>query len=280
MTDRSTAIRRHAGLLLFAAGTIAVVLSAGLLARHAALFSEKRGRAVEIGSALAATQAAVTLHTAQLDAERAFTRGALTAREEQAEVYVLPETSPVPRMVRAVDQLARILSKAGEDISVVRVSFDGAPVNRGTFKALHGTAVLRGSYQTVARLLGLLSLSGDMMVKDVLPSAVQDTLLSDLESISPLSLRAAYDFLYLDLLAFAADPARAEDSMFAEVPEEVALDLKAFLIEKGTASLRGIFEGIAPAIKSSGIWPLPLVQVDSVVRRDTEWEVGMTVFMR
>jgi hypothetical protein len=273
-------MRRHAGVALFLAGAFLVVVSAGLLARHAAAFSGKREHAVEIGSALSIKHSTVTLHAAQLEAERAFVRGALTAREEQAEVYVLPDTSPVPRMVKALDELSRILTKAGSEVHVDRIVFDASPEDHGTFKSLRGTTVFHGSYQSVARLLGLLSFSGDMMLKDVLPASVQETLLQDIEAAAPLSLRAAHDFLYLDLLQFALDPSRQEDQMFADVPPEVVLDMKAFLIEQGTGPLRTTFEGIAPAIKASSIWPLPLVRVERVVRHGADWEVTMVVYMR
>jgi hypothetical protein len=280
VSKSSSAVGRYIGIVFFLVGALLVVVSAGLLARHATEFSGKREHAVEIGSALSIKHSAVTLHAAQFEAERAFVQGALTAREEQAEVYVLPDTSPVPRMVRALDELSRILMKAGSDVRVDRVGFDSAPEDHGTFKSLRGRAVFHGSYQSVARLLGLLSFSGDMMLKDVLPASVQDALLQDIEAAAPLSLRAAQDFLYLDLLQFALDPSRQEDQMFADVPPEAALDMKAFLIEQGTGPLRTTFADIAPAIKASSVWPLPLVRIESVVRNGTDWTVTMVVYMR
>jgi hypothetical protein len=119
-----------------------------------------------------------------------------------------------------------------------------------------------------------------MMLKDVIVPDAQEAFLKQVEANAPLSLRAAEDFLYLDLLQYAATPDQMDQHLLRDMRTDVAQDIKAFLLENGIAAIRSAFDRIAPRLRDQKIWPLPLLRVDSVVRDGEKWTMELTLFSR
>lgn len=274
-------LRRYSGLCLFGLGVLLIVLATWLLVSHMRIFSLKRDTAVMIGTGLPERRSGVALLAANVEAERMFQQEALAAWEEQASVYVLPDRSPVPRALRAMQETVLVLSReAGLSLSALSITFDTKTVDHGSVKTLRGKSTLRGNYQAVARFLGVLSFSGDMMIKDAFTPEAQEAFLRQVESSAPLSLGAAESFLYLDLLQYAANPDQAEQRMLQDMPTGVLADTRAFVLENGAADIRRVFEGIASRLRDKEVWPFPLMRIDHVVRSGDQWTVEFTLFSR
>ncbi len=273
-------VHRHtAGVLCFVAGILLSIGACGVLAAHVGLFSQKRDTAVMIGTQLPELKTAVALLSASVEAERIFATQALAAREEQASVYVLPDGSPAARTVKTLQEISRVLGEE-EDFSMEKLTFDAAPKDQGSFSTLTARAVFRGSFQKTARMLAILGFGGDMMVRDTLSPDDQDAFLRQVEAMSPTSLRRAEDFLYLDLMQYAADPDKSEQRMLEDVPTVSVSDIRATLLDAGLATVRSAFTGIAAGIYEKGLWPMPLMKVRSLQRDGDRWAVEFAVFSR
>lgn len=232
-----------------------------------------------IGTQLPELKTAVALLSANVEAERIFADQALTAREEQAAVYVLPNTSPSPRTVKTLQEISRALAADGV-FALDKLTFDAKPTDEGSFKTLAAHAVFRGSFQNMARMLAVLGFGGDMVVRDTLSPEVQELFLRQVEAVSPHSLRRAEDFLYLDLMQYAADPDKNEQRMLEDVPTAVVSDIRATLLAGGLGSVRSAFSGIAAGLYQKGLWPTPLMKVTGLERAGDRWTVEFTVFSR
>ncbi|MBP7114489.1 MAG: hypothetical protein KBA40_03485 [Candidatus Peribacteraceae bacterium] len=271
--------RQTCGVASFVAGIVLSIAACGVLASHASLFSQKRDTAVMIGTQLPELKTAVALLSANVEAERIFADQALTAREEQAAVYVLPNTSPSPRTVKTLQEISRALAADGV-FALDKLTFDAKPTDEGSFKTLAAHAVFRGSFQNMARMLAVLGFGGDMVVRDTLSPEVQELFLRQVEAVSPHSLRRAEDFLYLDLMQYAADPDKNEQRMLEDVPTAVVSDIRATLLAGGLGSVRSAFSGIAAGLYQKGLWPTPLMKVTGLERAGDRWTVEFTVFSR
>ncbi len=271
--------RQTRGIIFFACGILLSIGACGILASHARLFSQKRDTAVMIGVQLPELKSIVSLLSASVEAERIFASQALTAREEQAAVYILTDSSPVPRTVKTLQEISTALGKDGH-FSLEKLTFDPKPKDEGSFKTVMAHAVFRGSFQNMARILAVLGFGGDMMVRDTLSPVTQDTFLRQIEATAPLSLRHAEDFLYLDLMQYASDPDAREQRMLQDVPTSAVSDIRATLLQAGLGSVRSAFSGIAAGLFEKGLWPIPLMNVRSVERTGDLWAVEFVVFSR
>ena len=267
------------GVLSFTVGILLSIGACGVLASHARLFSQKRDTAVMIGTQLPQLKSTVSLLSASVEAERIFAEQSLTAREEQASVYVLPDGSPAPRTVKTLQEISRSLSDNG-DFVLEKLTFDAVPQDQGNFKTLKARAVIRGSFQKTARLLGVLGFGGDMVVRDTLSPAVQEEFLRQIEATAPLSLKRAEEFLYTDLMQYAANPDKNEQRMLEDIPTAAVSDIRATLLGAGLASVRSAFVGIASGLFEKGLWPMPLMNVQTVERNGDRWEIEFLVFSR
>lgn len=273
--------RQTQNVILFAVGCVSIILASGIIAEHVRSFGLKRDTAVMIGTSLPNLKNSVALLRSSVEAERVFARQARAAREEQAAAYVLPATSPVPRAVLAIEQLSLALrdSSSGK-FTLMTLSFPAKTENHGTHKTLAGSALLEGSFQNVARLLGAFSMAGDMMVRDALSIETEEAFLRQVGADEPLALKSAQDFLYLDLLEYASAPDIAEQGALSSVSDAVRPDLHALLLEGGLAAAREGLGPVASRLKERKVWPLPLIEVTSIVRKNDRFTVGLRLMSR
>ncbi len=271
--------RQTTGMISFVAGILLSIAACGVLASHASLFSQKRDTAVMIGIQLPELKTAVALLTANVEAERVFAEQARAAREEQASVYILPDGSPAPRTVKTLQEISRALGEDG-DFNLEKLTFDDAPHDEGTFQTLTAHAVFRGSFQETARMLAVLGFGGDMMVKDVLHVQDEEAFLRQIEAARPLSLGRAEDFLYLDLLRYAAAPDKSEQYMLEDIPSAAVSDIRATLLDGGLADVRLAFAGLASRLLQTDLWPTPLMKVRRIERHGDRWLVEFALFRR
>ncbi len=279
LPNLSDTTRQNLSVGAFVLGLTLAALATGILASHTRLFSQKRDTAVMVGTELPELKSSVALLRASVEAERYFAAEAGAAREEQASVFILPDGSPVSRTVAAMQELAAAIGTDG-GLSLDKLTFDAKPVDSGSVKALGGHAVLRGSYQGVSKLLAVLGFSGDMMVRDVLSMEAQEAFLRHVEAASPSSLKAAEDFLYLDLIQYASDPDSFEQRMLRDVSVDAASDIRAILLESGLMETRNALGGVAQSLKKGEAWPLPLLAVTRLSRSGDTWTLDFNVFSR
>lgn len=272
--------RRFIDLFAFGCGVLCTVLACGVLIAHADLFHRKREQALSIGMQLPELESSVALLQANVEAEKLFFENGLVSREELADMYILPTSSPVPRFISSVNAIARSLSAVQSALTVERITVDASPTITDGVKSYHAHLTLKGSFQSVSRLLSVYALSGDMMVKDVLSSDTEQALLRAIESIAPLTLRLSEDFLYTDLLEYASHPDVIEQKMFADVPTETASELRSMLLHAGLAHARSSLSDIAKSLRDLRVWPLPLVSVTALQRDGDRWIVDCTVYGR
>ena len=271
---------RMRGIVGFITGLLLAISACGMLAAHAQRFAGKRDEAVVIGTALPKLKANVSLLRASVSAEKLFAEEGLASREEQAEVYLLPDKSPAPRIAKIAGDIG---STIGTGFNVERVEFAAAQDSsreRNTEKTLPVSMRLRGNFQQVSRFLGILGMSGNMMVKDILSEETQESFLQKIENIAPLSIERATKFLYLDLLSYAANADEEEARILEDLPEEAAGSIRALLLSGGLGSVRAALAEGAAELRAKSVWPLPLLRADSLVRKGDVWEVGMTGFFR
>lgn len=272
---------RGIGVVLFGLGMLLSVIACGLLVAHARTFGLKRDTAVMIGTTLPALQSSVTLLNANREAEQFFAEHALSSREEQASIEVLPKGPGNARAVRALHEIALAINKSNDKaLAISTISFDSAPINHGSYATVGAHLQLRGSFASVGRFLAVLSYSGDMMVRDVLGDEAAEQFLRQVEADSPLALKRSADFLYLDLLQYAVDPDQAEHLLLQDMPTESRADLRSFLLRSGLAQVRSIFDSIAGALRDTHIWPLPLVAIDHLEQNGDQWNVDLMFYRR
>lgn len=119
-----------------------------------------------------------------------------------------------------------------------------------------------------------------MMVRDVLSVEDQQTFLRSIESVAPLTLKSAQDFLYLDLVEYAADPERAEQRLATDAPTDAILAIRTSLLESGLAGVRSTLGPVASVLRSRDLWPLTLLRIDSVARDGDLWTIRVTALSR
>lgn len=266
-------------LTAFCTGLVLFMVACGVIASHARLFTQKRDTAVMIGSQLPVLKSTVALLSASVDAERAYSLQALAAREEQASAYILPGVSPVSRVVSALQEIVIGLDR-GDELTLESQTFASTPKDTGSIKETSGTVVLQGSFRAVAELLMVIGYGGDMMVRDVLSVEDQQKFLEQVEVSAPLSLQAAEDFLYLDLVEYASSPDSAEQSILPDAQPDVVDAVRSFLLQAGLAGVRSALSHVAPHLKERKLWPLPLMRVQSIVRDGNRWTVQMIAYSR
>lgn len=279
MNKFPTLSRQTVGVLLFGVGILLSIGACGVLASHIGLFSQKRDTAVMIGTQLPELTSEVALLSANVEAEKMFATQALAAREEQASVYILPDGSPVPRTVKVLQEISRTIGQDGHFV-LEKLTFDPASKDQGGYRTFIAHAVFRGSFQNTARMLAILGFGGDMMVRDVLSPEAQNTFLRFIESTAPTALRRSEDFLYLDLMQYAAQPDKSEQRMLEDLSVSAASDIRAMLLDAGLASVRSAFDDIASGLFEKGLWPMPLMNVRSLERSGDRWIVEFAVFGR
>lgn len=267
--------RLRPDIVFFVCGIFLTVAACGILAAHARLFSQKRDTAVMIGTQLPELASSVSLLAASVEAERLFAQQALAAREEQASVYILPESSPVARSISLLQELSLAAGSVMQ-----RAKFDSVPVDAGTIKTWKGIATFDGEFRAIANIITILGFSGDMMIRDVLSIEDQDVLLRVTESVAPLSLREAEDFLYLDLVEYAADPDSYEQRLFRDMPTDVMQSLRVMLLDAGLARIRIGLGDIAPVLLERKLWPMPLLRVTGLQRDGKSWLVRLEAYSR
>lgn len=271
--------RQTLGVSCFTIGLLLIASACGIVASHARLFSQKRDTAVMIGTQLPTLKSTVAILAASVAAEQMFSSQALAAREEQASVYILPQSSPGPRVVSTLQELALALGKTGS-LKVEKLTFDPKFIDEGSIKKLPVHLTVRGSLQDVARLLTILGFGGDMMVRDTVSAMDQERFLHQVEASAPLSLSAAEDFLYLDLIEYAANPDGYEQKMLKDMPVDIASALRANLLSAGLADVRSAFQGMASSLRERNLWPMPLFDVQSVTRDKDLWTVELLTYGR
>jgi len=268
-------------MTLFVLGILFTILACGLIASHVRTFSLKRDTAVMVGTALPELRTSVSLLRSSVEAERLFARQARAAREEQADAFVFPLSSPVPRAVLTFEQLSLALRDASDGhFSLLSLSFPSKTENHGTHKTLGGVAVFDGSFQDVSRLLGALSMAGDMMVRDALAPGVEAEFLRMISTDDPMTLKAAQDFLYLDLLTYALTPDIVEQGALSGVSDALRPDIRQMLLMGGLSDVRAGLSPVAKRLKERNIWPLPLIEVTNVSRKGKRYTVGLNVLSR
>jgi hypothetical protein len=271
---------RFLGVTLFGVGIVLSVIACGLLVAHVRTFSLKRDTAVMIGTMLPALKSSVALLQANRQAEQFFAEHALPAREEQASVYVLPDGPVAVRTIRVFSEIALAVKRSGGDLAILTITFDDSPRSADGHKTVGGHLTLRGDASSVARFLAILSYSGDMMVRDVLDDEKSGQFLQQVQATSPMALKRSADFLYLDLMEYAADPNQAENLMLEDVPAASRADLRSLVLRGGLAQVRAAFDGIAQELSSKNIWPLPLTAIASVVQNGDQWSVDLIFYRR
>ncbi len=262
-------------------GVILSVVACGMLAVHARSFSLKRDTAVMIGTTLPDLRSTVALLAANQQAEQFFAKNALTAREEQASVYILPDTPAAGRTIDSFQAISSVLSASmQQEGSLQNLSFESNAIDRGGFQTIGAQMTLRGSFRFASAFLSVLSFSGDMMIRDVLSDDSTVTFLKKINASAPLSLKAAEDFLYTDLLEYAAEPDRIEQEMLQDLPVDTQGDIRSFVLASGLAAVRSSLTEIAPELKKNRVWPLPFVTVDALTREGQQWRVDLTFYRR
>ena len=275
--------RQKKEVAMFAAGVLLTVLACGTLVLHARQFGSKRDGAVSIGLTLPDQKARVALLEAQTEAEQVFFEQGLAAREEQADIFVLPVGIPRARILQSIQEIGTAVRKDGTTFTIEGMTTGNVASLTMSGTTIEKTAVnlmLKANFQTMTKLFGILGFSGKMMVKDVIPEGVQQAFLAEVENVSPLALGSAEQFLYTDLLEYAADPDSKEQQLFTELSPERAGELRAHLLESGLSSVRASLSPVAKDLKTSGTWPLPLVRIDSIQREGERWNIGLTAFSR
>lgn len=268
-------------IICFMVGILLSVAACGVLVAHTKSFSLKRDTAVMIGTTLPELRSSVALLRANREAEEYFSRTARSAREEQASVYVLPNTPAASRTVTVLQTIVSALSESMKEQGAIQtVVFADRTTDHDSYKTLRGTLRMTGSFRFVATFLSILSMSGNMMIRDVFTDDATSTFLKQVNESAPLSLKAAEDFLYTDLLTYASTPDQVEQSMLSDLPSEVQPDVRAFVLSSGLAAVRTALSDVAPTLKKSRAWPLPLLTVDSLKRDGKSWEIGLTVYRR
>lgn len=281
MISKMLPSRQTSGSALFGLGVLMIILSCGFIASHVRTFDVKRDTAVMIGTALPELRTSVALLRSSVEAEQLFARQARAAREEQASAYVFPSGSPVSRAVLTIEQLALALRDASNGrFTLVSIGFPSQTQNHGTHKSLDGTAVFRGSFQDTARLLGVFSMAGDMMVRDALSPGTEEKFLTLIGEDEPLALKAAQDFLYLDLLEYALSPDIAEQGALSAVSDALRPDLRQLLLIGGLSDVRMGLTPVAKRLQERKVWPLPLIEVTDIVREGETYRVGLRLISR
>lgn len=119
-----------------------------------------------------------------------------------------------------------------------------------------------------------------MMVRDVLSVEDQQKFLEQVEASAPLSLQTAEDFLYLDIVEYAAAPDSAEQRILSDAEPDVIDGVRAFLLQAGLASVRSALSQVAPHLKERKLWPLPMMRVQSIVRDGNRWTLQIIAYSR
>ena len=265
----------------FVIGILLSVIACGMLAVHARSFSLKRDTAVMIGTTLPELRSSVALLAANLQAEQFFSENALSAREEQASVYVLPDSRAAGRTVASFQTIAGALRDTLKTEGSIRtMTFDDSSVGHSDYKTIGAHLQMSGDFRYVSTFLSILSFSGKMMIRDVLSDDAVAAFLKQINASAPLSLKAAEDFLYTDLLEYAANPDQVEQRMLQDLPTETQPDVRSFVLSSGLASVRTSLTEIAPALRNRNVWPLPFVTVDSLSRSGDAWTIGLTFYRR
>lgn len=271
---------RWLGAVLFGLGIVLAVIACGLLIAHARTFSLKRDTAVMIGTMLPELKSSVALLQANRQAEQFFAENALAAREEQASVYVLPDGPSAARAIRVLSEIALAVKSAGGNVAISSIAFDDVTHANGSYKTVGAHLTLKGDARSVARFLAILSFSGDMMVRDVLSDEATGQFLKQVETDSPMALKQSEDFLYLDLLAYASDPDRAESAMLSDMPSDSRADIRSFLLRSGLSQVRSAFAGIAKELADTHVWPLPLLSIGKVLQNGDQWNIDVVFYRR
>ncbi len=277
----SKQFRRVTRMTSFVIGILLSVIACGMLAVHARSFSLKRDTAVMIGTTLPELRSSVALLAANLQAEQFFSENALSAREEQASVYVLPDSRAAGRTVASFQTIAGALRDTLKTEGSIRtMTFDDSSVGHSDYKTIGAHLQMSGDFRYVSTFLSILSFSGKMMIRDVLSDDAVAAFLKQINASAPLSLKAAEDFLYTDLLEYAANPDQVEQRMLQDLPTETQPDVRSFVLSSGLASVRTSLTEIAPALRNRNVWPLPFVTVDSLSRSGDAWTIGLTFYRR
>jgi Tfp pilus assembly protein PilN len=261
----------------FAIGVILVAVALVLLTQFAASFSEKQTMAMTIGSELPALRSKVAMLDASVEAQRIYGGDADASREEQAQVYILPDEFDTAKAVRSLQEVALALE---DGIKLDGVTFAKDPIDSGTLQALPATVTIHGTAKQVARFLRVLDLSGKFTVRDALTAETVTKLLTQFEEVSPLSLKQAEQFLYVDLIVYASNPDEAESRMLKDINPSAAIDIRSFLLKSGLSDIRSILSDIALPLKDKRIWPLPLIKVLTVEQTGDKWVVGVELLKR
>ncbi len=272
-----SAVRRLIPLLCFGIGLCATAAALLLLIAHARIFSEKRDMALIIGTELPALRSRVALLEAGVEAQKIYGSEAAASREEQAQIFILPEEPDIARAVRSVQEITLAIKQG---LTVESISFGKTPSGTGALKALPGTIVLKGDAAHMARFLRILDLAGTFTVRDALTAGTASKFLADIQEASPLSLKNAEQFLHTDLITYAAQPDTTEDRMLQEIQPSAAVDIRTFLLKSGLADIRAVLSDIAASLRDKRVWPVPLLLVQSVEQVGDKWTLHIEIVSR
>lgn len=268
-------------MIALAAGIAGVVAGAWLLLGHLDAFGPKRDVAVLVGSSLPQLRSRVALLSANVEAEKLFGIEKHASREEQAAAYILPPRPEGSRAAAALQEAASALSANGATVTVQSLSFASAATEVDGHGELSGTLRLAGASENVLRLLTIVEFGGAISVRDALSPKAVRTFLETVEREAPLALPAAEEFLFSDLLTYAADPAAAEQRLLRDVPPESAAPIRTMLLSSGLSNVRSALSPVATRLKQQRLWPMPLIRLDGLEHEgDGAWVVQLTIFGR
>ena len=106
--------------------------------------------------------------------------------------------------------------------------------------------------------------------------------LLDLVAALPLAFaEAAEEFLFGDLVTYAADPTAAEQRLLRDMQPEAATSVRTLLLTSGLSDVRGALSSVASRLKQQRLWPMPLMRIDGLDHdADESWTVQLSVFGR
>lgn len=269
------------GTLGFWVGMLFAFVACGIMIAIGRSVAARRDAALTVALELPFLRSSVAVLEAATHAERLFVETSLTSHEELAAAYVLPVGSSASRLVASLDDIADALAQRGVSVRIHRVDSGPAsqPNDEGVVTAPI-TLTISTDDRTAARFLEIVELGSSMLVRDALEPMAERALLSALDASAPGALPAAARFLATDLLDYAAQPDVVEGRMFADVPSDIADRLRALLLRHGLGSVRSALGDIAPMIRATHAWPLPLVRVESFVREGDRLTIVLTAFSR
>lgn len=265
----------------FMIGFLCFVIACGLFAEYAFIFRMKKDTALALGSELSSLRSHVAVLQSTVDAEQVFASQALASREEQAEVYILPDHSPATRLAEVTPGIVRVLAGgSGTSLRFVRQSTGPVSTFTGSLRSQKVSLTVEGVQEKVIQLISILGMGGNLMIRDALTPQARQKFLQFIEQSTPESLKDASNFFYSDLLLYAEHPDAVEQRYLHSIPPDLLISLRKILLAGGLSSVRFSLSRYAAVLSEQRLWPLPLLRIDSIERVGDSTNIGATVFQR